>query len=259
MLKAGIFLDVENLSRNGGWGIRYEILKELVEAQGTTVLRANAYMAIDNERERTDIQYRLRNANYRAAIRRNGYHLVLKAVRRYTDSEGEVFVKANADLELAVDTLLQSENLDYILIGSGDGDFLRLVRAIQNRGKRVDLLAFANTNTKLRQEVDNFFSGFLIPGILGPEEPGRRRRGIMHAVVEDRGFGFITLRTGLGADDQRHDIFCHITDVTRPDGVAVDNNYLAGLKHRETVLEFDLVETGEGLKAVNVQEYRWWR
>ncbi|MFP4389756.1 MAG: cold-shock protein, partial [Desulfococcaceae bacterium] len=73
------------------------------------------------------------------------------------------------------------------------------------------------------------------------------------------GFGFITLRTGLGANDQRHDIFCHITDVTRPDGVAVDNNYLAGLKHRETVLEFDLVETEEGLKAVNVQEYRWWR
>ena len=123
----------------------------------------------------------------------------------------------------------------------------------------MDLLAFANTNTKLRQEVDNFFCGFLIPGILGPEDQGRRRRGVMHAVVEDRGFGFITLRTGLGADDQRHDIFCHITDVTRHDGIPVDNNYLAGLKHRETVLEFDLVETEEGLKAVNVQEYRWWR
>jgi len=51
MLKAGIFLDVENLSRNGGWGIRYEVIKELVAAQGEmTVLRANAYLAVDVER-----------------------------------------------------------------------------------------------------------------------------------------------------------------------------------------------------------------
>ena len=50
MLKAGIFLDIENLVRCGGWGIRYRVVRELVEAQGATVLRANAYMAIDSER-----------------------------------------------------------------------------------------------------------------------------------------------------------------------------------------------------------------
>ena len=38
MLKAGIFLDVENLSRNGGWGMRYDVLRELVQAQGAIVL-----------------------------------------------------------------------------------------------------------------------------------------------------------------------------------------------------------------------------
>ena len=56
MLKAGIFLDVENLSRNGGWGLRYGTVKKLVEAQGATVVRANAYVAIDREREERGFQ-----------------------------------------------------------------------------------------------------------------------------------------------------------------------------------------------------------
>lgn len=256
MLKAGIFLDMENLSRNGGWGIRYEVIKELAEAQGTIVLRANAYLAVDVERERQETGYRIRNENYRAAIRRNGFHLIRKEVRRYYDSEGELVVKANADLDLAVDTLLQAENLDYILIGSGDGDFLRLVRALQNRGKRVDLLSFANTSGDLMREVDNHFSGFLIPGILGTDNTQTRKRGILHAYNEDRGFGFLTMRTGLGAMEMRHDIFCHINDITA-DGDPVDSRYVAELRNRQIILEFDLVQTPEGPKAVDVSEFEW--
>lgn len=257
MLKAGIFLDIENLSRNGGWGIRYEVIKDLVQAQGPTVLRANAYLAIDVERERQDTGYRLRNENYRAAIRKTGFHLILKEVRRYHDSEGELVVKANADLDLAVDALLQSENLDYILLGSGDGDFIRLVRALQNKGKRVDLLSFANTSNDLMREVDNHFSGFLMPGILGYTSGGPdRKRGLMHAYNEDRGFGFITMRYGLGMNDIRHDIFCHINDITN-DNEPVDTRYVAELKHRQIILEFDLVDTEDGPKATNVKQFEW--
>ncbi|MDY0133256.1 MAG: NYN domain-containing protein [Desulforegulaceae bacterium] len=256
MLKAGIFLDAENLSRNGGWGIRYEIIKDLVEAQGTRMLRANAYLAIDVDREIQDHQYRIRNSNYRDAIRRTGFHLVLKEVRRYVDSAGELVVKANADLDLAVDALLQSDNLDYILLGSGDGDFLRLVRALQNRGKRVDLLSFANTSNDLIREVDNHFSGFLIPGLIGNEDSDRNR-GIMHAFNEERGFGFITMRTGLGLHDSRHDIFCHIKDVLKDEKPTTDTAYVAHLKHQKIILEFDIEDTDDGLKATNISEFKW--
>jgi uncharacterized LabA/DUF88 family protein len=140
MLKSGIFLDIENLSHNGGWGMRFDVIKALAKAQGTEVLRANAYMAADRKREREDVDYRERANAYRDAIRRNGFHLILKRVKRFYDHEGQVVMKANADLDLAVDALLQAENLDYILLGSGDGDFNRLVRALQNKGKRVDVL-----------------------------------------------------------------------------------------------------------------------
>ena len=258
MLKAGIFLDVENLTRNGGWGIRYEMIKELVVAQGYVVLRANAYLAVDREREKSDIKYRQRTLDYRAAIRRTGFHLVRKEVKRYYDSEGELVTKANADLDLAVDTLLQSDNLDYIMLGSGDGDFLRLVRALQSRGKRVDLISFANTSTELGEEVDYHFSGFLVPGILRREgESNLRHRGFMHAVNEDRGFGFLTVRTGLKPNDVRYDVFCHITDVM-VDGHPIDNEAFAALKGKRTILEFDLLDTPEErVKAVNVEIFNW--
>lgn len=255
MLKAGIFLDVENLNRNGGWGLRYEIIKELAEGQGTTVLRANAYLAMDSEREKTDQQYRDRNENYRSAIRRTGFHLVLKEVKKYYDSEGELVVKANADLDLAVDALLQSENLDYILLGSGDGDFLKLVRALQTRGKRVDLISFANTSSELKSEVDNYFSGFLVPGILR-DSSNQKFRGILHAFNEERGFGFLTMRTGLKPSDIIDNIFCHVNQFNL-DGRPADNSYISELRFKRAILEFDLVESKDGLKAVNITEFKW--
>ena len=182
---------MENLNRCGGYAIQYRQVKALAEAQGTVVLRANAYMAINHEREGLDLEYRQKKDDYRNRVRREGFHLVLKEVQHYRDAEGQVVTKADADLELAVDALLQTENLDYVMLGTGDGDFLRLVRALQNRGKRVDLLSFMNTSTKLRQEVDNHFSGYLIPNLL-PEDRGEpeRLRGITHAVNEEKGYAF---------------------------------------------------------------------
>ncbi|MBX3027087.1 NYN domain-containing protein [bacterium] len=261
MLKAGIFLDMDNLMRNGGWGLRYDVIKALVAAQETTVLRANAYMAYDADRESREGGLQQAKELYRNAIRRNGFHLVLKEVKRYRDSDGQEVLKANADLDLAVDTLLQSDNLDYILLGTGDGDFLRLVRALQSRGKRVDLLSFANTSTDLRREVDNHWNGFLIPGLLPVDDNGGedRLRGHMHFVNEERGFGFLTIRTGLGTSDVRDDIFCHITDVSR-DGDPVDRASFVALRMRSAILEFELGEGSDGrLKAVNVREFRWER
>ena len=257
MLKAGIFLDVENLTRNGGYGMRFPVVKKLVEAQGGTVLRANAYMARDLQREEAEGEYRRKKQGYRDRVRREGFHLVLKEVRRYRDAEGEVVTKANADLDLAVDALLQADNLDYVLLGTGDGDFLRLVRALQNRGKRVDLLSFSNTSSQLRRDVDNHFSGYLMPGILPTQaEEDGYHRGVMHAVNEEKGFGFLTVQTGLGIDDVRDDIFLHITDFHDRYGKPVDNDAFAALKERQRIIRFRLEEQEEDrVKAVDARPF----
>ena len=257
MLKAGIFLDMENLMRNGGWGIRYDVVSGLAEAQGAKVIRANAYMAVDWDREDTDDADRQRKESYRNAIRRNGFHLVLKEVRRYRDEEGEEVTKANSDLDLAVDALLQAENLDYILLGTGDGDFVRLVRALQNRGRRVDLLSFANTSADLKEEVDGYVCGFLVPGLVRQEGDGTRLRGVLHAVDEDRGYGFITVRTGLKDEEQRDDVFCHISDFSRGDAM-VSNSEFAALKANGSIVELDLENQADGrTRARRVTELVW--
>lgn len=253
MLKGGIFLDVENLVRSGGWQMAYTAVSNLVEAQGVVVLRANAYMAVDEEREKQDFEYGRRKREARNRIRKQGYHLVLKPVQRYQNPEGETITKANADLDLAVDALLQAENLDYILLGTGDGDFLRLVRALQSRGKRVDLLAFSNLNHILRQEVDFHFPGYLIPGIL-PRE-GTKLRGYLHAAVEEKGFGFITFFTGMKATEIRDDLFCHVYACKREDGSQATMDDLIAWRNHETVLEFELGRDKNGREvAVDVRK-----
>lgn len=252
MLKAGIFLDVENLSRTGGRGFRYETVRRLVEAQGATVLRANAYLSIDVEREDTDESYRLAKENHRNAVRRNGFHLRLKEARRYRNDDGVDVVKANADLDLAVDALLQAENLDYILLGTGDGDFLRLVRALQDKGKRVDVLSFGNVSGDLKREADYHHYGFLIPDLLPPSD---FKIGVMH-YVDERGFAYLTVREGLSVSDLRTDVILYAQDYTE-DGRKVSAERFRDLKTREVLIEFELIE-GEGKpRARNATEFNW--
>lgn len=257
MLRAGIFLDMENLVRCGGWGIRFRAVRQLVEAQGATVLRANAYMAIDRQREEQDPEYRIKKSEYRDAVRREGFHLCLKEVQHFTDEQGQPYSRADVDLDVAVDALLQSENLDTILLGTGDGNYLRVVEALQSRGRRVDLLSFSNTSAKLRREVDTHFNGFLYPGIL-PEPKGEedRLRGIMHHVIEEKGFGFLTVQTGLGSNERRDDVFLHINDFADAEGGYLTNEEFAAMKRRQAIIEFDLVEQEDGKsKAVDACEF----
>ncbi|WP_300667263.1 NYN domain-containing protein [Desulfoluna sp.] len=255
MLKAGIFLDVDNLSFNGGWGMRYSVIRDLVTAQDTTIVRANAYLAADFDREEFDHEYRMRSEEYRNAMRRAGFHLILKPVKRYFNDDGDTVVKANADLDLAVDALLQSENLDYVLIGTGDGDFLRLVRALQNRGKRVDLLSFDNTSSELRREVDNSFSGFLVPGLMPSRfDTKQRERGVIYSVKEGREYGFLNMRTGLGVGDVQSNVFCHVNDFEPK----IVSDQLMRYKREGAILEFDSIEQGpDKFKAENISVFDW--
>ena len=259
MLKAGIFLDLENLSRTGGRGCRYGVIRKLVEAQRAMILRANTYLAIDVAREEADPAYRQGKEEHRVALRRHGFHLVLKEARRYRNDEGVEVVKANADLDLAVDALLQAENLDYVLLGTGDGDFLRLVRALQSKKKQVDVLSFGHTSADLRKEADYHFSGFLVPDLL-PIRAGAEnvRIGTMHHVDEERGYGYLTVREGLHVNDVRTDVFLHINDFADRGGRAADMEVFKSLKTREALIEFEMVEGREGKpRAVRAVEFVW--
>jgi uncharacterized LabA/DUF88 family protein/cold shock CspA family protein len=255
MLKAGVFLDSENLVRNGGKNLRYDVVRKLVEAQNATILRANAYMAIDSQRESVDMDFRMRNENYRNATRRHGFHLVLKETQRYLNNDGVEVMKANADIDLTVDALLQAENLDYILLGTGDGDFLRLIRALQNKGKRVDLLSFANVSADLRREADYHFYGFLIPELVRNNH--ELKVGIIHHIDEQKGYGFMTLRHGYHVADIRTDVFLHINEL-QDQGRPIGMEQFLQYKRKETLIEFEAQVDEQGrTRAVNAHAFEF--
>ena len=196
MLKTGIYVDAENIRMCGGYGMRYDVLVELASVGKSILLRANSYLAEDRERTKDDPEYRQKLYRYHDVIRQCGFKVIKKFVKHFVDDEGILTTKANADMDLAIDALLQARNLDRIILLTGDGDFIRLVLALQNMGCRVEVIGFHHVSNELKEAADSFLSGFLIPGLLpiaaqGGQSGEQRYRGIPINYNADRGFGFM--------------------------------------------------------------------
>ncbi len=266
-MKVGVFVDAENIKYNGGYQMRYDILRRFAGRDGGSLLRLNTYMAYDPERAREDIEYRKKSLTYQQMVRDFGWKITVKDVRRFIDDEGNVSTKANADLDLAVDAMLQAEQLDQILLVTGDGDFLQLVTALQNMGCRVELLGFKNISRQLQHQVDAFHSGYLIPDLLPISYEPRNEwgkpdscvRGVCSKWFPDKGYGFLRFMNAIDGNtwvtDPREpdspyvSVFCHANEVA--DEVTEEM-----LMNRDTVLEFYVLKSeqkDDGLVANNVR------
>lgn len=238
MLKTGIYVDAENIRLSGGYGMRYDILVELANGGNSELLLANSYLAEDRARTRDDDDYRQKLYRYHDILRQCGFKVIKKYVKHFVDDEGILTTKANADMDLAIDALLQARNLDRIILMTGDGDFIRLVVALQNMGCRVDVIGFNNVSHELKEAADSYLSGFLIPGLL-PITSGdeSRHRGIPINYNPDRGFGFMRYynlsREGL----QPQTLFFHCSK----SNVTNDQLFLDS----ETIFEFSIVRNAE--------------
>ena len=193
MLKTGIYVDAENIRMCGGYGMRYDVLVELASSGNSTMLRANSYLAEDRERTKDDAEYRQKLYRYHNVIRQCGFKVIKKIVKHFVEYEGILTTKANADMDLAIDALQQARNLDRVILLTGDGDFIRLVLALQNMGCRVEVIGFKHVSNDLREAADSFLSGYLIPGLLpiAAQNGENRDRGIPINYNPDRGFGFM--------------------------------------------------------------------
>jgi cold shock CspA family protein len=206
---------------SGGYGMRYDVLVDYVSDERSTLLRANCYLAEDRERTRKDAEYRQKVYFYHNILRQCGFRIIKKFVRRYHDEEGNVTTKANADMDLAIDALLQARNLDRVILLTGDGDFIRLVTALQNMGCRVEVIGFDNVSHELREAADSFLSGFLIPGLLpinnghhnGSGEGGWQR-GTVANFNGERGFGFFRYYRMVNNRLQPETVFFHLSKST---------------------------------------------
>jgi len=155
--RLGLFIDGSNLyaaARALGFDIDYKRLLEEFSAKGR-LIRAFYYTALVEDQEYSPIRPLVDWLDY------NGYTMVTKPTKEFTDSAGRRKIKGNMDIELAIDVMEMTDHLDHIVIFSGDGDFRRLVEAVQRRGVRVSVVSTVKSQPsmvadELRREADNF-------------------------------------------------------------------------------------------------------
>jgi len=155
--RVGLFIDGSNLyaaARALDFDIDYKNLLKVFAKNGRLV-RAFYYTALIEDQEYSPIRPLVDWLDY------NGYTMVTKPTKEFTDSTGRRKIKGNMDIELAVDVLEMAEHLDHAVIFSGDGDFRRLVEAVQRKGVRVSIVSTVKSSPpmvadELRRQADYF-------------------------------------------------------------------------------------------------------
>ena len=173
--RIALFIDGSNLyaaARALGFDIDYKRLLELFAGKAQLV-RAFYYTALLEDQEYSPIRPLVDWLDY------NGYTMVTKPTKEYTDSMGRRKIKGNMDIELAIDVMEMAESLNHIVLFSGDGDFRRLVEAVQRKGLRVTVVSTVRSSPpmvadELRRQADTFLElQDLIPEICRRHDPAR--------------------------------------------------------------------------------------
>ena len=155
--RIALFIDGANLfsaTRALGFDIDYRRLLKVFRDTGRLV-RAYYYTALPDEKEHQTIRPLIDWLDY------NGYATVTKPAKEFTDAMGRRKLKGNMDIELAIDVLEMAEHLDHVILFSGDGDFRRLVEAVQRKGLRVSVVSTIKSSPpmvadELRRQADDF-------------------------------------------------------------------------------------------------------
>ncbi len=165
--RIGLFIDGANLyaaARALGFDIDYKRLLEVFNVD-VRLVRALYYTALIEDQEYSPIRPLVDWLDY------NGYTMVTKPTKEFSDSMGRRKLKGNMDIELAIDAMEMCEHLDHVVLFSGDGDFRRLVEAIQRKGTRVSVVSTVRSQPpmaadELRRQADSFIDLYdLMPEI----------------------------------------------------------------------------------------------
>ena len=172
--KIALFIDGANLyaaSKSLGFDIDYRKLLKAFQKRGY-LLRAYYYTALIEDQEYSSIRPLLDWLDY------NGYTVVTKPAKEFTDAMGRRKIKGNMDIELAVDMMELSDHIDHIVLFSGDGDFRPLVESLQRQGVRVSVVSTIRSQPpmiadELRRQADNFIELDELREVIGrpPREP----------------------------------------------------------------------------------------
>jgi uncharacterized LabA/DUF88 family protein len=168
--KTALFIDGANLyatAKSLGFDIDYRKLLKEFQSRGH-LMRAFYYTALVEDQEYSSIRPLIDWLDY------NGYKVVTKPVKEFTDASGRRKIKGNMDIELAVDAMELASHIDHMVLFSGDGDFRSLVEAMQRKGVRVSVVSTVTTqppmvSDDLRRQADEFIDLSSLQKAIGRE------------------------------------------------------------------------------------------
>ncbi|WP_027480779.1 NYN domain-containing protein [Deinococcus pimensis] len=166
--RVGIFIDTQNLYHSARdlheRTVNFETLLKF-GAQDRELVRAVAYV-VEKEGDSTARPFIFKLSALGYKVRRMNLQL------HHVNDQGKAIWEGNWDMGIVADMVRLSDHLDVIVLGSGDGDFSDIVEVLQERGKRVEAIAFReHTAQKLVDAVDRFTHLTDIEGALMPARP----------------------------------------------------------------------------------------
>ena len=178
--KVAVFIDGQNLYRTSkSLGLDIDFKKLLTELNSLGgFVRVKYYTCVDEDDDNSSIVPLLDWLSY------NGYSVVTKYVRGFTDADGKTRLRGKIDVELTVDAMELCRNVDQVVLVAGSGDFSSLLQAIQRLGPKCSVISSVMTDPpicadSLRRQADEFIElKTLAPRIQREGGPRTDRRAV---------------------------------------------------------------------------------
>jgi uncharacterized LabA/DUF88 family protein len=184
-MRTNAYIDASNLFYGGkkslGWSIDYKKLRDYLEEKyqvshvyffgGVEIHKfpfdylTNETVSINNlnrylidlikekgnrltESESRSLNQHLKRVHFYIKLEKFGYDLILKPVKTFFDAEGSTIRKANCDVDMTFKLMCDCDSFERVLILSGDGDFLPVLKYLKENKKEVLVLARANRTAR---------------------------------------------------------------------------------------------------------------
>lgn len=92
---------------------------------------------------------------FRRALESIGFETRFKTVKVYKKPDGTEAHKADCDVNIAVDAISLFDSFDTLVLASADGDMCPLIRYLQHKGKRCEVIG-CFLSRELRETVDDW-------------------------------------------------------------------------------------------------------
>ena len=155
--RLALFIDGASLfSTARALGLEIDFRKLLAEFRDRgRLLRASYYTTIVESDEYSPVRPLVDWLAY------NGFNVVTKPAREFTDREGRRRYRGSMNVDLSVDMLDCAGHVDHIVLFAGDADYRRAVEAVKANGTRVTVVSSVKGQPQtiadeLRREADIF-------------------------------------------------------------------------------------------------------